>query len=105
MPLSSARKARPGRARYTGRSDDNVESLKLRFETFKAETLPIMELFKAQGRCVEVDTSLDRQAVYARVKESLAGHTDPQCVAQPLTERAEILLRLRPSPKETRAGE
>ena len=29
-----------GRAKYTGRTDDNVESLKLRFDTFKQETLP-----------------------------------------------------------------
>ncbi len=44
--------------------DDNVESLKKRFDTFKAETLPTVELFKSKHRCVEVDTSLERQAVY-----------------------------------------
>jgi UMP-CMP kinase len=30
-----------GRAKYSGRSDDNPESLKKRFVTFKEETLPI----------------------------------------------------------------
>jgi len=61
-----------GRARYSGRSDDNVESLKLRFDTFKAETLPTVEYFKSKNKCIEVDTSQDRQAVYSLVVDSLA---------------------------------
>jgi len=88
-----------GRAKYTGRSDDNVESIKLRFDTFKAETLPTVELFKGKNKCVEIDTSLDRQAVYALVKNNLAEFTDGQCATRPLTERAEMLLGLRPFPK------
>lgn len=88
-----------GRARYSGRSDDNVESMKVRFDTFKAETLPIVEHFKSQGKCVEIDTSQDRQRVYARVREQLASHTDHQRLAGPLSAQAEILLGLRPYPK------
>jgi len=88
-----------GRAKYSDRSDDNVESLKLRFDTFKSETLPTVELFKSKNKCVEVDTSQDRQAVYALVGSNLAEHTDKELAAKPLTERAEILLGLRPYPK------
>lgn len=88
-----------GRARYSGRSDDNVESMKLRFDTFKAETLPTVELFKSNNKCVEVDTSQDRQAVYALVRRHLAEYTDRKFAEKPLTERAEILLGLRPYPK------
>ena len=88
-----------GRANYTGRSDDNVDSIKLRFDTFKAETLPIVELFKGKSNCLEVDTSLDRQAVYDLVKSNLAEHTDSEFAAKPLTEKAEMLLGLRPWPK------
>jgi UMP-CMP kinase len=87
------------RAPFTGRSDDNVESLKLRFETFKAETLPIVEFFKSKGKCVEIDTSQGRQTVYAVVCDHLAEHTDRELAAKPLTEKAEILLGLRPYPK------
>lgn len=64
------------RAKHTGRLDDNVESTKLRFDTFRAETLPIVELFKSKGRCIEIDTSQDREAVYSlfsRVLEERAG--------------------------------
>lgn len=89
-----------GRARFSGRSDDNVESVKMRFDTFKAETLPIVELFRSKGRCVEVDTSLDRQAVYALVSDNLAEYTDRKLVQKPLSDRAEILLGLRPYPKD-----
>ena len=39
-----------GRAKFTGRSDDNLESLKQRFDTFKAVTLPMVELFESHER-------------------------------------------------------
>lgn len=87
------------RARYSGRSDDNIESVKLRFDTFRTETLPIVELFRNRDQCVEIDTSQDRQAVYAEVASHLAEHTDEQLASRPLTERAEVLLGLRPYPE------
>ncbi len=89
-----------GRAKYTGRRDDNIGSLKKRFDTFKQQTLPTVELFKSKGKCIEIDTSQSRQAVYAEVVSHLAEHTDEELAAKPLTERAEMLLGLRPYPKE-----
>ena len=89
-----------GRAKFTGRSDDNVESLKQRYDTFKAETLPMVELFRSRNKCVEIDTSQDRQTVYSLLKSSLAEFTDEELVDRPLTEKAEMLLGLRPWPKE-----
>ena len=89
-----------GRAKFSGRSDDNVESMKLRFDTFKAETLPLVEYFKSKNKCVEIDTGQGREAVYALVREHLAEYTDSEFAQRPLTERAEILLGLRPYPKQ-----
>jgi adenylate kinase family enzyme len=89
-----------GRAKYTGRVDDNIESLRLRFDTFKDETLPTVEYFKNENRCIEVDTSQDRQSVYDLVSNHLADFTDETLAAKPLTQRAEMLLGLRPFPKE-----
>ncbi|MEO1527679.1 MAG: nucleoside monophosphate kinase [Planctomycetota bacterium] len=89
-----------GRAKYTGRSDDNVESLKQRYETFQAETLPMVELFESHNRCVRIDSSQARQDVYAALKAALANFTDETFAAQPLTERAEMLLGLRPWPSK-----
>ncbi len=89
-----------GRARYSGRADDNVEAMKRRFDTFKAETLPAVELFKGKGKCVELDTSQDRETVYALLRDQLAPFTEQHLLDQPLTEQAEILLGLRPYPRD-----
>lgn len=89
-----------GRAKYTGRSDDNLESMRLRFDTFKAETLPTVELFKNRGKCFKIDTSQSREAVYHFVRNQLAEYTDGRLMVQPLSEKAEILLGLKPYPKD-----
>ena len=97
-PYAVLEKRIMGRAKYSGRSDDNVESMQQRFDTFKAETLPTVEFFKRNNKCVQVDTSQDRQTVYALVYNHLAEYTDRNLAAKPLTERAEILLGLRAYP-------
>ncbi len=89
------------RGKFSGRSDDNVESMKLRFDTYKAETLPTIEFFKSKNKCVEIDTSADRPTVYKHVIQNLAEHTDGTLAEQPLTEQSEILLGLKPYPKKT----
>lgn len=89
-----------GRAKFSGRSDDNVESMKLRFDTFKTETLPTVAYFKEKNKCAEIDTSQDRETVYAHVRQHLAEYTNPQLIDAPLTEKAEILLGIRPYPKQ-----
>ena len=99
-PYNELEKRILGRAKFSGRSDDNVESVKLRFDTFKAETLPTVELFKSKNQCVEIDTSQDRQAVYAIVAKHLAEFTDNELMSKPLTERSEMLLGLRPYPNK-----
>ena len=87
------------RAKYTGRSDDNIESLKLRFDTFKAETLPTVDLFRSMKKCIDINTGVDRQTVYAEVSKHLAEHTENDMIDRPLTERAKMLLGLKPFPK------
>lgn len=89
------------RAKYSGRSDDNIESMKLRFDTYKSQTLPTVELFKNSDKCIEIDSSQDRESVYAQVVKSLAEHTDKSLVDKPLTNKAEMLLGLRPYPNRT----
>jgi UMP-CMP kinase len=89
-----------GRAKYSGRSDDNIESLRKRFNTYKSETLPIVEVFRAAGKCIEVDSSKPREEVYALVTASLEPWSDPAVASQALSERSEMLLGLRPFPKK-----
>lgn len=87
------------RAKYSGRSDDNIDSMKLRFDTYKAETLPTVDYFKSKDKCIEIDTSPDRPTVYADVVSHLARHTDEKLIQQPLTAQSEVLLGLKPYPK------
>ena len=89
-----------GRAKYTGRNDDNVASLKKRFDTFKEETLPIVEHFESLGKCIRLNTGLDRKVVYETVESHLSEFTDREKSDLPLSERVEMLLGLRPFPKE-----
>ncbi len=88
------------RAKYSGRSDDNLKSIKLRFDTFKEKTLPTVELFKSKNKCTEIDTSPDRPTVYKNVVKHLAEFTDGDLASRPFTEHAEVLLGLRPYPKK-----
>ena len=84
------------RAKYSGRSDDNLESVKRRFETFKAETLPAVDFFESKNKCVTIDSSQERQAVFAQFTSDLSEFTNSGSEESPLTERSEILLGLRP---------
>ena len=88
-----------GRAKHSGRSDDNVESMKLRFNTFKEETLPTVEMFRGKNKCIEIDTSQTREVVYQEVVQHLSEFTDENAVNKPLSERSEILLGIRPYPQ------
>ena len=59
-PFSVLEKRVLGRAEYSGRSDDNVESLRKRFNTFKEETMQTVNVFRHAEKCVEVDSSNER---------------------------------------------
>jgi len=51
-PLEELEKRILGRAKYSGRSDDNVESMRKRFNTYKEETMPTVEIFRKVGKAV-----------------------------------------------------
>ena len=57
-------------------------------------------VFKSKDKCIEIDTSQERTAVYNLVVNALAEHTHEEVVAKPLSEKAEMLLGLRPYPKD-----
>ncbi|KIM48983.1 hypothetical protein M413DRAFT_21286 [Hebeloma cylindrosporum] len=41
------------RAKTSGREDDNVESIKKRFRTYKSDTMPVIEHYTGQGKVAE----------------------------------------------------
>ena len=43
------------RAKTSGRNDDNLESLEKRFNNFKIEQMPIIEMFDAMGKVKKIN--------------------------------------------------
>lgn len=65
------------RAETSGRIDDNIESIKKRFNTFKETSYPVVEYFKSQGKVVNVDATKSREDVYAHVQKVLKDRLKP----------------------------
>lgn len=53
----------------SGRSDDNIESLKKRIHTFHNDSMPIIEHYKSQNMVRVVDANPDPDLVFQKVKE------------------------------------
>jgi len=64
------------RGETSGRSDDNMESIKKRFRTFKETSYPVVEYFKKQGKVVVVNANDTPEGVYGQVKKELKEKLD-----------------------------
>lgn len=62
------------RAKTSGRSDDNLESLKKRFDTFNKESVPIVDMFEKKGKLRRVDALKTIDEVYADVIAAFKGY-------------------------------
>ncbi len=61
------------RSKTSGRNDDNIDSLRKRFDTFRKETMPIVEMFEEQGRAKRINALRSIDEVYADVKQAFTG--------------------------------
>ncbi|KAH8813325.1 UMP-CMP kinase-like protein [Xylogone sp. PMI_703] len=59
------------RGETSGRSDDNMESIKKRFKTFQEVSMPVVHHYEKDGRLVKIDASRSPDEVYADVKEQM----------------------------------
>lgn len=59
------------RSKTSGRADDNEESLKKRFVTYRETSYPVIEYYIQQGKCIDVDSTPDVQEVYTQIKDAL----------------------------------
>ncbi|KAG7530778.1 hypothetical protein FFLO_04820 [Filobasidium floriforme] len=57
-----------GRAKTSGREDDNKESIVKRFRTFTETSMPVVDYYRKANKVVEVDATDSIPAVYAKVK-------------------------------------
>jgi UMP-CMP kinase len=60
------------RGKTSGRNDDNVESIKKRFKTYRDSTMPIINHFRDMGKVREVDSTRSETAVFADVAKLFA---------------------------------
>ena len=97
-PLEKLEQRILGRAKFSGRKDDNIESLRKRFATYREETLPAVEKYGELGLLIKVDSSVSKPEVWAMMQTILAPYTVAADVTEALSERSEMVLGLRPYP-------
>jgi UMP-CMP kinase len=60
------------RGKTSGRSDDNLESIKKRFKTFVETSMPVVDHFEKEGRVLKIDATRDADTIYRDVKRGFA---------------------------------
>merc|ERR1740124_1480088 len=58
----------------SGRSDDNLESIRKRFRTFKAESRPVLEYYEQMNLVTKIDGSQPVEEVWARSQAAVAAY-------------------------------
>ena len=53
------------------RSDDNIETIKIRIDTYEQETKPLISYYKKTGLLSEIDGSLSISEVSSKIKNKL----------------------------------
>ncbi|CDO94552.1 unnamed protein product [Kluyveromyces dobzhanskii CBS 2104] len=61
------------RGKTSGRIDDNIESIKKRFNTFVETSVPVVEYFDKQNKVIKVSCDQPVDEVYQHVTEALKG--------------------------------
>ncbi|KAG2229582.1 adenylate kinase-domain-containing protein [Thamnidium elegans] len=56
------------RGESSGRIDDNIESIRKRFQVFKESSYPVIEAFEAKDKVRQINSEQSIEAVYSEVK-------------------------------------
>ncbi|KAK9480095.1 adenylate kinase-domain-containing protein [Lipomyces japonicus] len=59
------------RGETSGRSDDNIESIRKRFTTFVQTSIPVVEYFRKQDKVIEVPCDKSKDEVYDLLKHKI----------------------------------
>ncbi|KAJ2718911.1 bifunctional uridylate/adenylate kinase [Coemansia sp. Benny D115] len=60
------------RGKTSGRTDDNIESIKKRFRTYVNDSKPVIDAFDAQGKVITVSCQGTMDSVYETTKQKMA---------------------------------
>ncbi len=60
------------RGKTSGRSDDNIETIKARFAVYRNQTAPILEYYKAQNKVIDING----QSEIEKVSQDIFQHLD-----------------------------
>lgn len=61
------------RGKTSGRSDDNIESIKKRFATFKSESMPVVEYYRHQGLVSTFDGAKSVEEIWEETRAAIEG--------------------------------
>ena len=67
-PLETMQQRLLKRGETSGRSDDNIDTIKKRFDTFTNQSMPVIDYFRGQRRCFSVSSVDPPDVVYEKVK-------------------------------------
>lgn len=59
------------RGKTSGRSDDNIESIKKRFKTFVDTSMPVVDMYEKEDKVVKVSATKGPDEVYDEVKKQM----------------------------------
>lgn len=57
------------RGETSGRTDDNIASIKKRFKTFQEQTMPVIDYYGKKNKVVHVNGDRDPVAIFADLKK------------------------------------
>ncbi|KAK9240417.1 adenylate kinase-domain-containing protein [Lipomyces kononenkoae] len=60
------------RGETSGRSDDNIESIKKRFKTFVDTSMPVIDYYRGQNKVISVPCEKTKEEVYDLLKEKIS---------------------------------
>ncbi|XP_066283266.1 uncharacterized protein [Branchiostoma lanceolatum] len=60
-----------GRAKTSGRADDNEETIKKRLDTFYSATEPVVQFYQDKGKLCRINAERDKEAIFADVVAAL----------------------------------
>mmetsp|Transcript_34010 Transcript_34010/g.55194 ORF Transcript_34010/g.55194 Transcript_34010/m.55194 type:complete len:341 (-) Transcript_34010:306-1328(-) len=64
------------RAQTEGRNDDNIQTIKKRFHTYEADTMPVIDHYRQEEKLFTVSACGDSDSVFANVKNLIKKLTD-----------------------------